>query len=119
MEAITTAAWTAAGATALVRLWYFAMERGQLLHGYERGIRALLFHAGALRRKAGRWRRAHPYAIAPLLRALYKPLGGCIYCSAVWATAFAARRLPFDAWAYALGFAFVWTAIWLKIAPAE
>ncbi len=117
MLAVIEALWISAGATAFVRLLYFAFERGQMLHAYERGLRAFFFHAGRLRRHNGKWRRARPYVLAPLLRALYKPLGGCVYCTGVWTTAFVARELPLFAGLCAAGFAFVWTALWLKIAP--
>lgn len=117
MGAIAEAAWIAAGATAFVRLLYFTFERGQALHGYERALRAVFFHGGRLLRRDGRWRRGRPHPFAPVLRALYKPLGGCVYCTGVWAAIFASGELPPFARLAAAGFAFVWTALWLKIEP--
>jgi hypothetical protein len=119
MEAIAEAAWVSAGSTALVRLIYFAMERGQVLYGLGRWLRRWTLHGGALRRRGGRWMRRQAPFYAPVLRALHKPLGGCIYCTAFWVTAFAAASLPWGAWFSALGFGYLWTALWLKLSPLE
>ena len=68
--------------------WDFLTERGQLLFPYVQTIKLYGFYAGKLRRKDGKIQRLFlpkNHYVHRVLRFLYRPLGGCVFCAQIWA----------------------------------